>query len=140
MSTQLNCTRYVHTGEKRLIGDFNMKIVKMLIASVALSGALATTAQARDSFSIGINIGGHDHHSRHTLRTHRHAPVYYGHYYSEPRVIYYAPSVRYRHYDRHGYYGDRHHYKRHGKKHHRRHYRGHRDGHRDGHRGRRGHH
>ncbi len=105
-----------------------MKIVKILIATVALSGALVTTANARDSFSIGINIGGHDHHARHTLRTHRHAPVYYGHHYSAPRIVYYAPSVRYRH---NGYYGnrhrgyadrgysDRHHYKRHGNKHYR---------------------
>ncbi len=105
-----------------------MKIVKLLIATVALSGALATTAHARDSFSIGINIGSHDHH-RHTIRTHRHAPTYYGHYYySEPRVIYYAPRVHYRYRGHHGYHHDgyykhksRHHYKKRGHKHHRRH-------------------
>lgn len=82
-----------------------MKIVKLLIATVALSGALVTTAHARDSFSIGVNIGGHGHghHRQHTLRTHRHAPAYYGYYRSAPRVVYYAPQVRYRHFR-----GDRH--------------------------------
>jgi hypothetical protein len=83
-----------------------MKLVKMLIATVALSGALVTTAHARDSFSIGVNIGGFDHF--HSLRTHRYAPVYYGHYYSAPPVVYYAPPIRYRHFRQDAYYGGRH--------------------------------
>jgi len=84
-----------------------MKIVKLLIATVALSGALATSAHARDSFSIGINIGGHGHYDRHVVRTHRHTPTYYGHRYHRydaPQVIYYEPRVLYRQYS---YYGDR---------------------------------
>lgn len=83
-----------------------MRVVNMLIATIALSSALATTAHARDSFSIGINIGGHDY-AQHNIRTHRYTDNYYGHYRSAPRVIYYAPQVRFRHFRGDRYYGTR---------------------------------
>lgn len=84
-----------------------MKIVKLLIATVALSGALVTSAHARDSFSIGINIGGNDFYAPQTIRTHRHIDHYRGYYRSAPRVIYYTPQIRYRHFRGGSYFGNR---------------------------------
>lgn len=139
LSTLEMMERYsAHRGETMLIGELMMQAIKMLIATVALSGAMATTAQARDSFSIGINIGGHDHYARHSLRTHRHVPTYYSHHYDyRPSVVYYAPRVHYRHFShrsnrhhsvrghRNKHYGHyqsgKRHYKRHSKRQHRRH-------------------
>jgi hypothetical protein len=75
-----------------------MKIVKILTAAIVLSGALVAPAQAHDSFSVGINVGGGYDYAPHTIRTHRNVNSYYGGYYrSAPRVIYYAPQIRYRH-------------------------------------------
>lgn len=73
-----------------------MNIVKILIATVALSGALVAPAQAHDSLSIGINVGGYDD-APYTIRTHRNINYFGGYYRSAPRVIYYAPQIRYRH-------------------------------------------
>jgi hypothetical protein len=102
-----------------------MKVLKTIIATVALSAAFMTTAHARDSFSIGVNIGTHGHHhgyvDRHTVITHRHAPIYHG-YYHAPRVVYYEPS-RYRYYDHRGDRYDKHYHRNAN----RNHYRGHDD-------------
>lgn len=111
-----------------------MKFIKTIVATVAIVAATATTVQARDSFSIGVNIGGYGHgYSTHSIGTHRHAPAFYGYYgaptvYYSPRpIVYYAPPVRYNHYQPHAF--DRRDVRRHGGKHH-----NHRD---DGRRGRR---
>lgn len=102
----------------------NMNILKTAVLTIALTAAAATTAHARDSFSIGINIGGHGY-APHSIVTHRHVPHYYGPptvYYSAPRVVYYDAPVRYRHYQPYAYggsyYGNGHHnYKHHGNHH-----------------------
>jgi hypothetical protein len=113
-----------------------MKFIKTIVATVAIVAATATTVQARDSFSIGVNIGGYGHghgYSTHSIGTHRHAPAFYGYYgaptvYYSPRpIVYYAPPARYNHYQPHAF--DRRDVRRHGGRHH-----NHRD---DGRRGRR---
>lgn len=113
------------------IGE-GMKMLRTIIATVALTAAAVSPAQARDSFGLSINIGGYGH-------GHHHAPAHSYHryhatprvYYSAPRVIYYEPSIRYR---QGAYFGDRHYrvhnygYKHHGYKnygHHKKHYRAH---------------
>jgi len=96
-----------------------MKILKIIIATFALSAAVVTTAQAHDSFSIGINIGGHDY-APHSVHTHRHAPAYYV-YYGAP-TVYYSQPVRDHYYSGRGYSGyrnDGHHYRQHGDRHYR---------------------
>ncbi len=109
-----------HTGGLTF-GEIAMKLVRLLIASVAISAAAVTTAQARDSFSLGISIGGHDHH--HVIQTHRYVPAYHGYYgapsvyYSAPRVVYYDAPVRYRHFRSFDYGWDRRYYRGHGHKH-----------------------
>lgn len=115
------------TGEITF-GEIAMKLVRLLIASLAISAAAVTTAQARDSFSLGINIGVHDHH---VIRSHRYVPAYHGYYaaprvyYSAPRIVYYDAPVRYRHFRSFDYRGDRGYYKGHGNKHRRWHDNGH---------------
>jgi len=102
-----------------------MKIAKMMIATLALSAAMVTSAHAHDSFNIGINIGGYGY-APHSIVTHRHAPAYYGYYgaptvyYHAPRVVYYAPPVGYHHFRQHSY-NNNHHFNRHGQKHYRQH-------------------
>lgn len=88
-----------------------MKIMKTILATMAIVAATATTAQARDSFSIGVNIGGHGH-ARHSIGTHRHAPAFRGYYrapsvvyYAAPPVVYYAPTRRYNHFSPYASYG-----------------------------------
>jgi hypothetical protein len=98
-----------------------MKILKTIVLTFALSAAVMTTAHARDSFSIGINIGGHDYSH---VRTHRHVPVYHGYYgaptiyYSTPHVVYYDAPVRYRSYRHHSYDGYYNRENRYSRKHH----------------------
>ena len=98
-----------------------MKILHSTILALAIGVASISSVQARDSFSIGLNIGGYGY-----------APpvVYYPQpvYYSEP-VIYYREPVYYREAQRHygyaptvvsiGYqnYGG-HHYRGHHRGHH----------------------
>ena len=122
-----------------------MKILHSTILALAIGAASISSVQARDSFSIGLNIGGYGY-----------APpvVYYPQpvYYSEP-VIYYREPVYYREAPRHygyaptvvsiGYqnYGG-HHYRGHHRGHngHQGWNRGHRGGHDSGYRrGHRGH-
>jgi len=94
-------------GKNILLGEVGMKIVKTLIATVALSCALATTVHARDSFNLGVNVAGHNH-ARHNIRTHQNTH-HYSHYYyrSGPRVVYYLPQMRFRHFRRDSYFGNR---------------------------------
>lgn len=114
-----------------------MNILKIAVLTIGLTAAMATTAHARDSFNIGINIGGYGY-APHSVITHRHVPRYYGPptvFYSAPHVVYYDAPVRYRHFQPYayegGYFGNWHHnYKRHGNHHHkhnRNHHRRHRD-------------
>ncbi|MFW5431421.1 MAG: hypothetical protein ACKE5M_01980 [Methylophilaceae bacterium] len=119
-----------------------MNILKTIIAAVAITAAAVSTVHARDSFSIGINIGGHGYAS-HSAHRYHHS---YGHhraptvYYSAPRVVYYSSPVRYRHYRHDSYSENRHyghayrggshyksrHHNKHSRKHKRRHHnRGH---------------
>ena len=67
--------------------EINMKILHTTILALAIGAAAISSAQARDSFSLGINVGGYGY-----------APpvVYYPQpvYYSEP-VVYYSEPVRY---------------------------------------------
>lgn len=121
-----------------------MKILRSLMAVLAIGVATISTANARDSFSLGINIGGYGYAPPVAYYP---APplVYYSApsaYYYEPAPSYYysAPIVSYRYYSG-GHYYDRHHDRRYDRGHgwgngHR----DHNDGHRGGHdRGRRGH-
>ena len=90
-----------------------MKMIKIVLSIVALVAATTTTAHARDSISIGVNIGGGYGHgySTHSIGTHRHAPALYGYYgapivhYSAQPVVYYAPAIRYNHYEPRASYG-----------------------------------
>ena len=112
-----------------------MKILHSLLAVLAVSTIAISTANARDSFSIGVNIGGYGHdHGYYAPPTVYYAPppVYY---YEPVRSYYHAPVVSY------SYYGGGHHYKGHRARHHdgghgwgngHRGHRGH-DGHRRGH-------
>jgi len=122
-----------------------MKVINTIVATIAIVAATATTAQARDSFSIGINIGGHGH-TRHSIGTHHHASAFRGYYgapvvyYSSRPVVYYAPSNRYNHFNSYISYGrhmargnyrhseSRRDYSRRGERHHNRRGNGHRDG------------
>ena len=115
-----------------------MKILQSAVIALAISAASITTVFARDSFSIGINVGGYGHHDSYRESTRYYAappvvyyqsaaPVYYygapqAVYYSAPRAYHHAPIVSYGH----QYYGRE-----------SRHHNGHR-GH-GGHRGHRGH-
>jgi hypothetical protein len=70
-----------------------MKIFHSAILALAIGAACVTSAQARDSFSLGINIGGYGYPP----------PVYYAQpitYYNPP-VVYYSAAPAY--YSR-GYY------------------------------------
>ena len=112
----------------------HMKILRSLIAVLAIGAATMSTANARDSFSLGINIGGFGYAPPPVA--YYPPPVVYAptaYYYEPVRSYYAAPIVSYRyysggHYDR-GY--DRHHARQGWGNGHR----GHNDGHRGGHRG-----
>ncbi len=71
-----------------------MKMLRLIFAGLAIAMMTISTANARDSFSVGINIGsGHGQHVGY------HVPVV---------RYYYAPKVRYYHAPRASYYS-RHH-------------------------------
>jgi hypothetical protein len=95
-----------------------MKILKLLLVGLAFTAAAAGTAQARDSFSVGINVGGYGYAP---------PPVYYypapaRSYYAAPTVYYsepvrYAPIVSYSYYNdgyRDNRWGNHHGYRNHG--------------------------
>lgn len=114
-----------------------MKFLHSLLAVLAISATTISAANARDSFSIGVNIGGYGYAP--PVVYHAPPPVYYA-----PQPVYYYQPVRsYYHYAppvvSYTYYGGGHHYNGHHARHH-----GWGQGRRDGHRGhdghRRGHH
>jgi hypothetical protein len=57
-----------------------MKIIHSAVLALAIGAACVTSAQARDSFSLGINVGGYGYPP----------PVFYA-----PPVTYYNPPVVY---------------------------------------------
>jgi hypothetical protein len=62
-----------------------MKIIHSAVLALAISAAAVSSAQARDSFSLGINVGGYGYPP----------PVVY---YNEP-VVYYSAAPRYYSYE-----------------------------------------
>ena len=66
-----------------------MKLLRCLVIALAL-GASLSTAQARDSFNIGINIGGYLPYAYPAMSYHAAPPIIY---YDAPRVYYPAPHV-----------------------------------------------
>lgn len=70
-----------------------MKLIHSVILALAIGAATVSTAQARDSFSLGVNIGGYGYAPPVVYYP---APVYYNEpiYYNEP-VTYYRPAPRY---------------------------------------------
>ncbi|HSH54742.1 MAG TPA: hypothetical protein VK967_06910 [Methylotenera sp.] len=106
-----------------------MKILRTLLAVSVIGLASISSANARDSFSFGLNIGGYG--PPPVVRYYSEPPVvYYGapSYYYAPQPYYYGPRASFRYYD-----NDRHH-RHHGWN--RGH--GHRDWDRGDHRGHRG--
>ncbi len=94
-----------------------MKMLRSFVFAFAVGVASAPVAQAHDSFSIGVNIGGHSHHAYPVVShyvapqpVHYYAPVVY--HYQAPRVYYNAPI---RSYSRHE--GYRHHHESYGYRH-----------------------
>lgn len=75
-----------------------MKILKALLATIAIGMASITTANAHDSFHLGINLGGYGY-APPPVTYYYPGPstYYYGGpaYYGPPRVIRYAPVVQY---------------------------------------------
>jgi hypothetical protein len=70
-----------------------MKIIHSVVLAVAISAAAVSSVQARDSFSLGINIGGYGYAPPVVYYP---APVYsQSVYYGEP-VVYYREPVYYR--------------------------------------------
>lgn len=63
-----------------------MKLIHSVVLALAIGAATVSTAQARDSFSLGINIGGYGYAPPPVV--YYPAPVYY----SEP--VYYRPAPR----------------------------------------------
>ena len=93
-----------------------MKMLRFLMIALVL-GASASAAQARDSFNIGISLGGHGYYGAPAVSYHAVPQVVY---YDAPRVYYPAPHAYYRgpvvgyrdvHYGapRHHFSGHRHH-------------------------------
>ncbi|MDZ4213039.1 MAG: hypothetical protein U1C59_15125 [Methylotenera sp.] len=88
-----------------------MKILKALLASIAIYAATMSTASAHDSFHLGINLGGFGYAPPPAVYYHPGPSAYYygaPAFYSPPRVIRYAPVVQYHQYrggHRHGHRG-----------------------------------
>ena len=93
-----------------------MKTVYSAFLALTIGVATISAANARDSFSLGINIGGYGYAPPVTY----YAPppvVYYGapvysapaYYYAPARSYYHPPVISYRYYDNgnRGYYGHR---------------------------------
>lgn len=93
--------------EYHLLDGGDMKILKALLATIAISAASMTSASAHDSFHLGINLGGYGYAPPPVA--YYPAPAYYGAptvYYAQPRVIQYGPPVvSYRYYNGGGYRG-----------------------------------
>lgn len=113
-----------------------MKLLHSAVIALALGVASISSASARDSFSIGVNIGGYGYAPPVAYYP---APpvVYYSQpvYYRTASPVYYQPVVSYRYFDdghrgygrSWGHEGRQHHGWGHGG-------RGHDEGHRGGHR------
>lgn len=106
-----------------------MKMLRFFVNAVAISAvclSAVSTAQAHDSFNIGINIGGYGSHA-YPVVSYRVVPQVV--YYDAPRVYYPAAYMPYRapvvvhrdvYYSGHpvGYYGaPRHHFSEYGHRH-----------------------
>ncbi len=116
-----------------------MKFLRTLLTVLAIGAVSISTANARDSFSLGINIGGHDHGYYEPIRYYSAPPVVYAptaYYYEPVRSYYHAPIVSYQYYS-----GGGHRYNGHNARHNDRGHgwgnghRGHNDGHRGGNHG-----
>jgi hypothetical protein len=70
-----------------------MKLIHTAVLALAIGAASISSVQARDSFSLGINVGGYGYAPPVAYYP---APVYYSEpvYYSAP-VTYYRPAPRY---------------------------------------------
>jgi hypothetical protein len=81
-----------------------MKVLRSFVFALAIGVASVSAAQARDSFSIGINVGGHSHH-RYPVVSHHvmSQPVYYyepvAYHRPAPRAYYYAPVRSHSYYE-----------------------------------------
>lgn len=110
-----------------------MKIVRSMIIVLVTGAACISTANARDSFSLGINIGGYGYAPPPVVYYPAPAVVYYDepavYYRPAPRYYSYAPAVVSFGYQNYGGYGYRDHHRGWG----------HHDGHRGWDRGERGH-
>lgn len=80
-----------------------MKVLRLLSASLMLSAVLVAQAHARDSFSVGINVGTFAYAP--PVVTHYPHTIYYS---NTPTVIYYdtapvhyVPVIRYQSYPQH---------------------------------------
>lgn len=76
-----------------------MKMLRTLLVVSGLAIVPLTAAQAHDSFSFGINIGGG--YPAPVIRHYAPPVVYYGApaYYAAPQPYYYAPRASFRYYD-----------------------------------------
>lgn len=86
-----------------------MKVLRLVFATLAIGVASISTAQARDSFSFGLNIGGGYPYYAPPVRYYAPPVVYYSEpvYYSAPPAYYY-PQASF------SYYGDGGHRDHHG--------------------------
>lgn len=93
--------------------EYMMKILRSAVVVLAIGAASISSASARDSFNIGINIGGQGYYEPYPYYA---APpvVYYSepvvYYRQAPSVYYYAPVVSYgyQHYGNQSGYRDNH--------------------------------
>ncbi|MDD2834465.1 MAG: hypothetical protein PHD12_10680 [Methylotenera sp.] len=68
-----------------------MKLLHSALLALTIGVASVTSAQARDSFSVSINVGGHGHHA-YPVTTHYVTPVHHRQVvYYQPRHVHYAP-------------------------------------------------
>jgi hypothetical protein len=91
-----------------------MKLIHSTVLALVIGVAAVSSAQARDSFSLGINVGGYGYAPPPVV--YYPAPVYYSepvtYYRAAPRYYGYAPTVvsfGYTNYS-HGYYGGHRHH------------------------------
>ena len=77
-----------------------MKLLRSAVIALAIGVASISTASARDSFSLGVNIGGYGYAPPVAYYP---APpeVYYSQpiYYRAPQPVYYQPAVSYQYYN-----------------------------------------
>ncbi len=92
-----------------------MKIVRSLIIVLVMGAACISTANARDSFSLGINIGGYGYAPPPVVYYPAPAVVYYDepavYYRLAPRYYSYTPAVISFGYQNYGGYGYRDHHR-----------------------------